>query len=192
MWRNSVRKDTFDTTLNNLTSLKNKTASSFQLSVDLLLPYLVLASCLFIPAEIVITRVKIDETSIPLINGGFKTVLYGYESSIFLFILSLTVFNQFTLFFKGLFSQFLLVFSTLIFLAFTIFQLVMNTKHLDLGCYFGILSSGFIFFFNIRKRFWQVWLQKNWFKTFRVTFVTGFGCLFLLKCFFVSTIPSFS
>ncbi|MGV3610250.1 MAG: hypothetical protein ACO1N0_04845 [Fluviicola sp.] len=134
--------------------MKNKTASSFHLSFDLLLPYLVLISCLFIPAEIIVTHVKLDETSTELSPFIFKTVLYGYESKILLFTIGLTVFNQLTLFFKGLFSQFLLVFSTLIFLAFTIFQLVMNTKQLDLGCYFGMLSTGFIFFFNIRKRFW--------------------------------------
>lgn len=127
---------------------------TIKLYPDLLLPYLVLVSCLFIPAEITITHVKMDETSTELSPFIFKTLLYGYESKILLFTIGLTVLNQLTTFLNRSFSSFLLVFTSIIFLVFTSFQLLLNTKYLDLGCYFGLISSGFILFFNLRKRFW--------------------------------------
>ncbi len=131
-----------------------KINQAIKLYPELLLPYLVMLSCLFIPSEIIITRFRIDETSVQLPFGAFKTVLFGYESKILISLIGLTLLNQFFALFKASFAKFIVVFSVLIFLLFAGFQLCLNTRFVDLGIYFSLLSSGFILLFNLKQRFW--------------------------------------
>lgn len=134
--------------------MKNKIVTSFIFHADLLLPYLVLASCLFIPSEIIITRFKVDETSAELNQYLFQTVLYGYQSTPVLFVLSLTVLSQLFTFLKSWFCEFGLVFMGVIYLALAALVIYLHPESLDLGFYFSLMASGFILFLNLKRRFW--------------------------------------
>jgi hypothetical protein len=110
-------------------------------------------SSLFMPSEIIITRCKVDETSIKLLPFGFKTILYGYESNIILFLFVLIFLNQLARFLKGYVPEFLMVFLTLLYFGFIGFQLYFNTGNLHIGFYFCLLSSAYILALNLKHRF---------------------------------------
>jgi hypothetical protein len=119
----------------------------------LLLPYMVMFSCLFIPSETIITNFKVDGTSIELNHFLFQTVLLGYESDLVRFVFLVTFLGQLFALIKGYFSEFLLVFMGMIYLALVCFILYFHPEFPDLGFYFCVIASGFILFFNLKRRF---------------------------------------
>jgi hypothetical protein len=120
----------------------------------MLLPYLVLLACFFIPSELIVTHFRIDETSVQVSPFLFKTILYGYESKLILLFIILTFLIHGISFIKKFFLiEFLMIFLTLIWLICAAFLLYFNQTYSGIGFYFCLFASGYIIFLNLKKRF---------------------------------------